>query len=222
MNAGLNTLPTLDNLKRWGKRVNDRCPFCGNIQTLLHVLSNCSVSLNQGRYTWGHDSVLSTIIGIIRPCLNPDYRLYSDLPGYGAPHGGTIPPHVLVTNLRPDIFIVNESLRKAIVFELTCPWDANVQRSHAYKEDKYAPLVADLSRDFTVYHFSVEVTVRGQISKENRSRMKAFIFRCSDAPGKLTGRLVKSSSKAALLASFSIFSARKEPSWLNPAPLVIT
>ena len=215
-------MPTFDNLKQWGKRVNDWCPFCGNIQTLLHVLSNCSVSLNQGRYTWRHDSVLSTIIGIIRPCLNPDYRLYSDLPGYGAPHGGTIPPHVLVTNLRPDIFIVNESLRKAIVFELTCPWDANVQRSHAYKEDKYAPLVADLSRDFTVYHFSVEVTVRGQISKENRSRMKAFIFRCSDAPGKLTGRLVKSSSKAALLASFSIFSARKEPSLLNPAPLVIT
>ena len=167
-------------------------------------------------------SVLNTVIGIIRPCLNPDYRLYSDLPGYGAPHGGTIPPHVLVTNLRPDIFIVSESLRKAIVFELTCPWDANVQRSHAYKEDKYAPLVADLSRDFTVYHFSVEVTVRGQISKENRSRMKAFIFRCSDAPGKLTGRLVKSSSKAALLASFSIFSARKEPSWLNPAPFVIS
>ena len=33
INAGLNTLPSLDNLKRWGKRVNDRCPFCGNIQT---------------------------------------------------------------------------------------------------------------------------------------------------------------------------------------------
>ena len=24
INAGINTLPTLDNLKRWGKRVNDR------------------------------------------------------------------------------------------------------------------------------------------------------------------------------------------------------
>ena len=33
MNTGLNTLPSFDNLKRWGKRVNDRCPFCGNIQT---------------------------------------------------------------------------------------------------------------------------------------------------------------------------------------------
>ncbi len=49
INAGINTLPTLDNLRRWGKRTNDRCPFCGNIQTLLHVLSNCSVALDHGR-----------------------------------------------------------------------------------------------------------------------------------------------------------------------------
>ena len=58
INAGINTLPTYDNLRRWGKRVNDRCPFCGNIQTLLHVLSNCNISLEQGRYTWRHNSVL--------------------------------------------------------------------------------------------------------------------------------------------------------------------
>ena len=27
INAGINTLPSLDNLKRWDKRVSDRCPF---------------------------------------------------------------------------------------------------------------------------------------------------------------------------------------------------
>ena len=59
INAGLNTLPSLDNLKRWGKRVSERCPFCGNTQTLLHVLSNCGVALEQGRYTLHHDSILS-------------------------------------------------------------------------------------------------------------------------------------------------------------------
>ena len=111
INAGLNTLPTFDNLKRWGKRVNDRCPFCGNIQTLAHVLSNCSTALDQGRFTWCHDSVLSTVIDIIRPNLIPGKQLFSDMPGYQAPHGGTIPPHILVTNLRPDIFIVDESKR---------------------------------------------------------------------------------------------------------------
>ena len=36
--AGINTLPNFVNLERWGKRINDRCPFCGNIQTLAHVL----------------------------------------------------------------------------------------------------------------------------------------------------------------------------------------
>ena len=66
INAGLNTLPTFDNLKRWGKRVCNRCPFCGNIQTLAHVLSNCSIAPDQGRFTRRHNSVLSTIIVFAR------------------------------------------------------------------------------------------------------------------------------------------------------------
>ena len=97
INAGINTLPTLDNLKRWGKRVNNRCSFCGNIQTLLHVLSGCSVTLDQGRYTWRHDSVLSSIVNTVRHCLSEGFLLYADLPGFFAPHGGTVPPDLLVT-----------------------------------------------------------------------------------------------------------------------------
>ena len=134
------------------------------------MLSNCSVSLDQGRYTWRHNSVLKTIIDLVRPFLASNFQLYSDIPGYEAPHGGTIPPHILTTSLRPDLFIVNEYEAKAILFELTVPWDSNIQRSHDYKESKYAPLVADLSRTLTVFHFSVEVSVRGQISKANRCR----------------------------------------------------
>ena len=130
---------------------------------------------------------------------------------YQASHGGTIPPHVLVTPLRPDIFLLNELERKAIVFELTCPWDLNIQRSHAFKEGKYAPLVADLSRNFTVYHFSVEISVRGQVSKENRNRIKEFVYRCCVNPWKLARRVEQCASKSALLSSFLIFCARKEP-----------
>ena len=77
INAGINTLPTMDNLKRWGKRTNDRCPFCGNIQTLLHVLSGCSVALDQGRYTWRHDSVLLSIASTVRDYVGMAAR---DLP----------------------------------------------------------------------------------------------------------------------------------------------
>ena len=87
--------------------------------------------------------------------------MYSDLSGFRAPHGGVIPPDILVTNLKPDLFIVNLLTNVIVFFELTCPWDSNVQRSHDYKEEKYAPLVADLSRDFKVYNYSVEISARG-------------------------------------------------------------
>ena len=117
INAGINTLPTLDNLRRWGKRTNDRCPFCGNIQTLLHVLSNCNVALEQGRYTWRHNSVLSSIIASIVGDLNDGFSLFSDLEGFHAPHGGVIPPDVLVTNLKLDLFLVNESDRVVVLLD---------------------------------------------------------------------------------------------------------
>ena len=221
INAGINTLPTLDNLKRWGKRTSDRCSFCGNIGTLLHVLSNCNVALEQGRYTWRHNSVLSAIIDCIRVDMKEGFSLFSDLEGFQAPHGGVIPPHILVTRLKPDLFLVNESSREIVLLELTCPWDMNIERSHNYKEEKYAPLVADLSRNFKVFHFSIEVSVRGQVSKGNRTRLKSFIYRCCRHPKKVNGNLLSNCSRISLLCSYSIFSARREPSWSSPQLLAV-
>ena len=214
-------LPTLDNLKRWGKRTNDRCPFCGNIQTLLHVLSNCTVSLDQGRYTWRHNSVLFSIVSAIRDNLRDGFMLFSDLPGFEAPHGGVIPPHVLVTTLKPDLFIFDEVRRVIVMVELTCPWDNNVERSHEYKQEKYSPLVTDLSRHFRVFYYPVEVSVRGQVTKKNRARFKSLIFECCNEPKSVLKSLIRDCSKLSLLSSFSIFSARKEPTWSSPGLLKV-
>ena len=126
-----------------------------------------------------------------------------------------------MTSLRPDIFLLSETKACVILFELTCPWDSNIQRSHDFKEEKYAPLVADLSRNFKVFHFSVEVSVRGQITKNNRCRLKTLIFRCCNGSRGLAKRVAQNASKASLLASFSIFSARREPSWSGPPLLTI-
>ena len=60
---------------------------------------------------------------------------------------------------------------------MTCPWDANVNRSHAFKEGKYAPLVADLSGHFKPYLFSIEISVRGQVTGANKNCLKAFVHR---------------------------------------------
>ena len=138
------------------------------------------------------------------------------MPGFLAPGGGSVPPHILVTNLKPDIFIVDDTSSIAILFELTCPWDGNVDRSHNYKEEKYAPLVADLSRSYRTYHFSVEISVRGQVTGANKSRLKAFVYRVCSNPKRVFKELVPICSKIALLSSFSIFTARSEPSWANP------
>ena len=50
--------------------------------------------------------------------------------------------HIFVTPLRPDLFLVDESEHVAVIFELTCPWETNIDRNHEvhdYKQAKYAP-----------------------------------------------------------------------------------
>ena len=89
-------------------------------------------------------------------------------------------------------------------------------RDHDYKEAKYAPLVADLSRNFTVFQYSVEVSARGLITKQNKARLKAFALKsCELRNAELKG-LISNCSKASILSSFSIFLARNEPSWSSP------
>ena len=56
--------------------------------------------------------------------------------------------------LEPDIFIYSDWMREVIVFELTCPWDSNITRSHTYNSEKYALLIADLSHSFIVIVFN--------------------------------------------------------------------
>ena len=126
-----------------------------------------------------------------------------------------------MTHLRPDLFLVNESAKQVVLLELTCPFDSNIASSHDYKQEKYAPLVADLSANFKVFHFSVEVSVRGQISKGNRARLKSLAYRCCRDPKKATALLISHCSRLSLLCSYSIFCARKEPTWSSPQLLAV-
>ena len=156
----------------------DHCTVCNSNskQTLHHILSNCSSALEQGRYTWRHDSVLRTIFDFIRSEVKGGYDVFVDLSGHGAGNGGTIPPDVLVTTQRPDLFIVNRDLKKVILLELTVPWDMNIDSSHGIKSRKYASLIGDLERHFSVEAYCFEVSVRGLVSKANKARLKSFLM----------------------------------------------
>ena len=65
LNSATNTLATPDNLRRWGKRMASKWPLCSDHGTLEHILNFCSISLNQGRFTWRHNTVLSHITNTI-------------------------------------------------------------------------------------------------------------------------------------------------------------
>jgi len=56
-----NTLATHKNLFKWSIGQSSACSFYLQSETLQHIVSICKSYLNQGRYTWGHDSVLNFI-----------------------------------------------------------------------------------------------------------------------------------------------------------------
>ena len=80
------------------------------------------------------------------------------------------------------------------------------------------PLSLIYPQVYKVFSFSVEISARGQVTVQNRARLKAFSYRCCRDAKLATSLMVKNGSKAALLTSFSLFSARNEPSWIDPPP----
>jgi hypothetical protein len=66
VNSQTNTLPTPDNLRRWGLKRNVACGLCGKKEvTLSHVLGGCdwvreteNKFPREDRYTWRHNNVL--------------------------------------------------------------------------------------------------------------------------------------------------------------------
>jgi hypothetical protein len=144
LNSFLDTLPTKNNLSRWGKRINTKCDLCGYKETLQHVLNNCKVMLDQGRYTWRHDSVLRIIMDTFTDVCDPAWKVYCDLAGATKIAGTTIPPDIMPTQQRPDLVFVNDSSKSIIIFELTIPFEQNIQAAHDRKINKYAGLTSDL------------------------------------------------------------------------------
>jgi len=67
LSATYNTLPSPSNLRRWNISTEAACFLCKkSVCTVPHVLSGCAVALDQGRYTFRHDSILKVIAAKIK------------------------------------------------------------------------------------------------------------------------------------------------------------
>ena len=167
LNSFINTLPTQDNLKLWSKTFSDKCHLCKNKDSTLHCLNGCKIALRQGRFTWRHDNIITYIVNSVD---KSKFTLFSDISGHQTSNGGTIPPSMTVTPLKPDIVIIDKKEKKAMIYELTCPFESNIHKQHNYKSDKYAHFETDVKQ----YHTKVvafEVGSRGLLTPDNTQRL---------------------------------------------------
>ena len=142
LNSSIDTLPTKVNLKQWGKLTNDKC-FCGKRQTLNHILNCCDRSLNDGRYTFRHDCIL---VHYINQCIDKQkFQCYIDIDGEQTAAGGALPPSIVVSNLKPDIVIVDKKQKTVTIFELTFPADHRIEVSNKLKFKKYQHFLSDIT-----------------------------------------------------------------------------
>ena len=105
-----NSLASPDNLVRWGKRKMGTCPLCSSPNaTLAHISNMCTVALNQGRFTWRHNSVLLHLTTHIKSLATNSTEVFADLPGFQV-NGTTLPADVIVSageGSKPDHVILN-------------------------------------------------------------------------------------------------------------------
>ena len=135
-----NTLATKKNLFKWSLSSTPTCSFCLQSETLQHIVSSCKSYLDDGRYTWRHNSVLSYLAKSMSSIKNAS--LYADLPSFPSPS--------LITgdSLRPDlVFVLNNTT--VYLLELTVGFESNIKVNSERKAAKYHPLLTNLHTEYT-------------------------------------------------------------------------
>jgi hypothetical protein len=158
----LNVLPAKSILCRKLKvKVSEKCTLCGQVETIMHVLSACPQARLLGKYTWRHNSVLKRVVTFIREHLPKDWDLLVDLeddPNFYV----TLPNELTSKNLRPDIVVLYKRKKCVYMLELTVPDDENIEEAHKKKNKKYDVLLQDMTANgFHPSLLCFEVSSRG-------------------------------------------------------------
>ena len=134
-----------------------------------------------------------------------------DIPGHQTSAGGTLPADILVSNLRPDLVIVDKKKKTVTVLELTVPAETRIPVSHKLKSEKYQHLVTDI-RNYEVKVLPFEVgSHTGHLKTSNRQTLHTLHKFCQkDVKLK---KFLQNISAVAVLGSYYIFNCRNEKNW---------
>ena len=214
LNSSINTLPTQDNLYLWNKSTTDKCFLCKNRDSTCHTLSNCSIQLNQGRYTWRHDNIVKYIYDSVD---KEKYSVFADLEGCKTENGKTIPVDIHPTGDRPDIVVIDRKRKVLHTLELTVPFERNIDLRHTEKTNRYAYLITDVKTHKTNI-LAFEIGARGHVSADNKARLKTIHSLCSKDLKLKT--FIENISALAITGSYVIFCNRKDPTWSVSTPFL--
>ena len=203
-------LPNKSNLHRWRLADNNQCILCQNMQTQLHVLSNCSKCLN--RYTWRHDSVINSILLQISKSVKSTMKIYCDC--NSLPYSNT---SEIFANQRPDIAIVDGS--KIVVIELTVCFEKNTSKSREYKVNRYGNLKSQLLIPSSkIEIIFLEITTLGFISKQSYQQFAKYL-KSIDVHN--SDHLIYKCMETVIRSSYYIF-CRRNKCWTYPELLTYT
>ena len=116
-----NSLPTRNNLAKWGISSTSECDFCFNKQSLLYVVAGCQSYLD--RFTWRRNSILNFLAQTLQSING--YDLFADLPGFRTPS--------IITGdrFRPDLLLTSSNNSLLFIVELyqlvECFWEREFQ-----------------------------------------------------------------------------------------------
>ena len=210
--SATNSLASPDNLARWKKIDNPKCPLCSITPcTLGHLLSNCQQALN--RYEWRHNNIVKHLHST---AASQGLEAYADLEGCRV-NGVTIPANITITGLKPDVVLINRisSPQEVTLIELTVPWESSqgLENAIVRKDQRYQDLSEDIeSHGFKCNSLQLEVGVRGYINKRNKGGL-VHISKLMKV--KKIQDLIKKCSKLALLGSYMIWNARHSDDWTS-------
>ena len=112
----------------------------------------------------------------------------------------SFPAHIAFTQLRPDITIFSNSLGKAILIELTCHCEKNIESWHGAKINKYLALKTIIEfKSCCLELFEVEVSARGY---PLFVKPVLCCFKKLDFNKKLIRSFIKKLSKSSMECSF--------------------
>ena len=168
------------------------------------MVSSCISYLDEGRYTWRHNSLLylANTFSSLKQCT-----VFADLPSFLSP--------CLITgeSLRPDLLLLTEN-RSLYILELTKGFETNIQINSNCKTVKYSSLLSELSPSYhTVTFIKLSMGAIGIIG----SSCPSFFSLLNDLGFDKTiqKRIIMKTMNVSIRSSYFIFCQRNKP-WTNP------